>query len=36
MAVLLTIVGVAFAATLVLGIINKDDNVDMSFLDDWY
>lgn len=34
MAILLTIVGVAFAATLVLGIINKDDNVDMSFLDD--
>lgn len=34
MAVLLTIVGVAFAATLVLGIINKDDNVDMSYLED--
>lgn len=34
MAILLTVVGVAFAATLVLGIINKDDNVDMSFLDD--
>ena len=34
MEILLTVVGVAFAATLVLGIINKDDNVDMSFLDD--
>lgn len=34
MEILLTIVGVAFAATLVLGIINKDDNVDTSFLDD--
>lgn len=34
MAILLTIVGVAFAATLVLGIINKDDNVDMSYLED--
>lgn len=34
MEILLTIVGVAFAATLVLGIINKDDNVDMSYLED--
>lgn len=34
MEILLTIVGVAFVATLVLGIINKDDNVDMSYLDD--
>lgn len=34
MEILLIIVGVAFAATLVLGIINKDDNVDTSFLDD--
>ena len=34
MAVLLTILGVAFAATLVLGIINKDDNVDMDYLED--
>ena len=34
MAILLTIVGVAFIATLVLGIINKDDNVDMSYLED--
>ena len=34
MAILLTVVGVAFVATLVLGIINKDDNVDMSYLED--
>lgn len=34
MEILLTIVGVAFAATLVLGIINKDDNVDTSYLED--
>lgn len=34
MEILLIIVGVAFAATLVLGIINKDDNVDTSYLDD--
>lgn len=34
MEILLTIVGVAFAATLVLGIINKDDNVDMNYLED--
>lgn len=37
MEILLTIVGVAFAATLVLGIINKDDNNSMIYLDedDW-
>lgn len=34
MAILLTVVGVALAATLVLGIINKDDNTDMSYLED--
>ena len=34
MEILLIIVGVAFTATLVLGIINKDDNVDTSYLDD--
>lgn len=34
MEILLTVVGVAFAATLVLGIINKDDNVDTSYLED--
>lgn len=34
MEILLTVVGVAFVATLVLGIINKDDNVDMSYLED--
>lgn len=34
MEILLTIVGVAFIATLVLGIINKDDNVDTSYLED--
>lgn len=34
MEILLIVVGVAFAATLVLGIINKDDNVDMSYLED--
>lgn len=34
MAILLTVLGIAFVATLVLGIINKDDNVDMSYLDD--
>ena len=34
MAILLTVVGVAFVATLVLGIINKDDNVDMDYLED--
>ena len=34
MEILLTVVGVAFAVTLVLGIINKDDNVDTSYLED--
>lgn len=34
MEILLTVVGVAFAATLVLGIINKDDNADMDYLED--
>lgn len=34
MAILLTIMGIEIAAILVLGIINKDDNVDMSYLDD--
>lgn len=34
MAVLFTILGIAFAAVLVLGIINKDDNCDMSYLED--
>ena len=34
MAILLTVLGVAFAATLVLGIFNKDDNTDMSYLED--
>ena len=34
MEILLIVVGVAFAATLVSGIINKDDNVDMSYLED--
>ena len=34
MAILLTIVGVAFAATLVLGIITKDDTLDMDYLED--
>ena len=34
MAVLLTIVGIELVVILVLGIINKDDNVDMSYLED--
>lgn len=34
MEILLTIVGVAFVATLVLGIINKDDNASMIYLDE--
>lgn len=34
MAILLTIVGVAFTATLVLGIINKDDNDSMIYWDE--
>lgn len=37
MEILLTIVGVIFAATLFLGIINKDDNASMIYWDeeDW-
>ena len=34
MAVLFTIICIMFAVTLVLGIINKDDNVDLSYLED--
>ena len=34
MAILLTIMGIELVAILVLGIINKDDNVDMDYLDD--
>lgn len=34
MAILLTIMGIEIAAILVLGIINKDDNVDMDYLED--
>ena len=34
MAILLTVLGIVFTATLVLGIINKDDNADMSYLED--
>lgn len=35
MEILLTILGVVFVANLVLGIIDKDDNADTSYLDDW-
>lgn len=35
MAILFTAFGVIFAALLVLGIINKDDDVDLSYLDDY-
>ena len=34
MTILLTIMGIEIAAILVLGIINKDENVDMSYLED--
>ena len=34
MAILLTVLGVAFTATFVLGIFNKDDNTDMDYLED--
>lgn len=34
MAILLTAMGIIFAALLVLGIINKDDNHDLSYLED--
>lgn len=34
MEILLTVLGVAFVATLVLGIINKDDNTSMIYWDE--
>ena len=34
MAILLTLIGILFAVKLVLGIINKDDNHDLSYLED--
>lgn len=34
MAVLFTIIGIMFAVYLVLGIINKDDTADLSYLED--
>ena len=34
MAILLTVLGIELVAILVLGIFNKDDNVDMSYLED--
>ena len=34
MAVLFTMLGIMFAVLLVLSIINKDDKVDMSYLED--
>lgn len=34
MAALFTVLGIAFAVLLVLGIINKDDDVDLSYLED--
>ncbi len=34
MAILFTVLGIMFAVTLVLGIINKDDDVDLSYLED--
>ena len=34
MAILLTVFGIEFATMLVLGIINKDDNHDLSYLED--
>ena len=34
MAILLTVLGIVFVVTLVLGFFNKDDNVDMSYLED--
>ena len=34
MAILLTVLGIELVTILVLGIINKDDNVDMSYLED--
>ena len=35
MAILFIVMGIELAAMLVLGIINKDDNVDLSYLDDY-
>ena len=34
MAILLTVLGIELVTILVLGIINKDDNVDMDYLED--
>jgi hypothetical protein len=34
MGILFMILGIAFAVLLVLGIINKDDDVDLSYLED--
>ena len=34
MKILLIALGIVFVATFVLGFINKDDNVDMSYLED--
>lgn len=34
MAILLTLIGILFAVKLVLDIINKDDNHDLSYLED--
>lgn len=34
MAILFTAIGIELAAMLVLGIINKDDNHDMNYLED--
>ena len=34
MAILFTVMGIIFAVKLVLGIINKDDNHDLSYLED--
>lgn len=34
MAILLTVLGIAFVATLVLGIINKDDNASTIYWDE--
>ena len=34
MKILLIVLGIVFVATFVLGFINKDDNVDMSYLED--
>lgn len=34
MAILFTILGIVFAITLISGIIHKDDNHDLSYLED--